>query len=86
MKRTLTVVGVLLLLIYGYLAFVGIEPLDRRPGTLLSGTVAALPQDVRFVDEVGEVTLETRPWYGIPFSVTVVVVSHEGLIYVPLSV
>lgn len=68
---------------YCYLAFIGVEPQDRRPGTLLSGTVAVLPQDVSFVDDVDEITLETLPWYGIPFSVTAVVVSYDGAIYVP---
>ena len=82
-KKILIISGLLLIVGYLYLAFVGIEPKDRRPGTLLSGTVAILPQDVSFVDEVDEITLETQPWYGIPFSVTAVVVSHNGAIYVP---
>ena len=68
---------------YSYLAFIGVEPKDRRPGTLLSGTPATLPLDVSFVDDVAEITLETLPWYGIPFSVTTVVVSYNGGIYVP---
>lgn len=68
---------------YAYLAFVGIEPQDRRPGTLISGTPTILPQEVSFVDDVSEITLETKPWHGIPFSVTAVVVSYDGAIYVP---
>ena len=72
------VVVAIALLAYAYLAFVGIEPKDRRPGTKLSGTTAVLPQDLAFVDNKMEVTLETQPWYGIPFSVTTVIVRHGG--------
>ena len=82
-KKTLITTLTLLVVVYLYLAFVGIEPKDRRPGTLLSGTPAILPHDVSFVDDVAEITLETLPWYGIPFSVTAVVVSYNGAIYVP---
>ncbi len=82
-KRFLISILTLLVVGYVYLAFVGIEPQDRRPGTLLSGSTVPLPTDVSFVDDVGEITLETRPWYGIPFSVTAVVVSYDGAIYVP---
>lgn len=83
LKKILIVSICLLVAGYLYLAFVGVEPKDRRPGTLLAGTVASLPQDLSFLNEVGEITLETRPWYGIPFSVTAVVVAHNGAIYVP---
>jgi hypothetical protein len=33
--------------------------------------------------DVNEVQLETHPWYGIPFSVTVVIVNDRGTLYVP---
>ena len=83
MKKALIITLTLLVVGYFYLAFVGVEPQDRRPGTLLSGTTATLPQDVSFVDDVAEITLETLPWYGIPFSVTAVIVSYSGAMYVP---
>ena len=78
----LSIIG-LLILTYLYLAFIGVEPKDRRPGTLISGEETALPADLSFVDEVNEITLETRPWYGIPFSVTAVIAAHDGHLYVP---
>ena len=78
-------IGLLLAFVAAYVfaAFIGIEPKDRRPGTLMSGVQQALPSDLSFANEVQEVTLETRPWYGIPFSVTVVAVAHNDVLYVP---
>ena len=55
MKRLLLVLLVLMGVTYAGLAFVGVEPQDRRPGTRLDGTVAALPSDLSFTDEVMEV-------------------------------
>ncbi len=81
-----SVVGALIAILvaaYAYLAFVGVEPADRRPGTLLAGTEQPLPMDLSFLDAAMEVELETRPWFGIPFSVTVVVARDENAIYVP---
>ncbi len=83
MKKVLLFSVTLLASVYLYLAYIGIEPQDRRPGTLISGEVRALPGDLSFVADAQKVTLETQPWYGIPFSVTVVAVAHEGRIYVP---
>lgn len=86
LKKVLIGVFVVLLLSWLYLAFIGVEPKDRRPGTLLSGEDAALPADWSFVnqtDTAGEVHLETRPWYGVPFSVTTVIAEDEGSLFVP---
>ena len=85
-KRILIGLLVVLLLTWVYLAFVGVEPLDRRPGTRLSGTLTELPQDWSFVnqmDTAGEVHLETYPWYGVPFSVTTVIAEHNGELVIP---
>ena len=82
-RKILLAIGALLIAAYVYLAFIGIEPLDRRPGTRIAGIDAPLPADVGFVDEVDEITLETYPWYGVPFSITAVIVSHAGALYVP---
>ncbi len=60
------------------------EPHDRTPGTWLSGElVEARIDDWSFTDNHQEIYIETHPWYGIPFSVTVVVASANGKIYSP---
>jgi hypothetical protein len=57
---------------------------DRRPGLWLSGEVeTAAVSDWSFVDAQREIFVETRTWYGIPHSVTTVVVAHNGTLYVP---
>ncbi len=76
---------VLFLLIMAVLVLgvVGIEPKDRRPGTRLAGELTAIPADWSMLADFNEVQLETHPWYGIPFSVTVVIVNDRGVLYVP---
>ena len=60
------------------------EPHDRRPGLWLSGDVVKEPvSDWSFTDAVPEIFLETRTWYGIPHSVTVVCVGVGDKLYVP---
>ena len=60
------------------------EPKDRRPGMWLSGDVVEeMPGDWTFIAEHPEVFIETRPWYGVPFSVTVVIGTRNGKLYVP---
>ncbi len=60
------------------------EPQDRRPGLWLSGELVEAPvADWSFTDEVPEIFVETRTWYGIPHSVTTVCVAHGGSLYVP---
>lgn len=62
----------------------GCEPKDRRPGTWLSGAVETAPiTDWSFVNDQMEVFIETRPWYGVPFSVTTVIAEIEGKVFVP---
>ena len=72
----LVVAGVLL-------ATVGIEPRDRRPGTRLAGTEEPFPDDWAFTDAVQEVHIETRPWFGIPFSVTTVLARDGQDLFAP---
>ena len=62
---------------------VGCEPRDRTPGLWLSGEAAKAPQDWSFVNDHQEVFLETRTWYGIPHSVTVVIAEADGSVFVP---
>ncbi|MFK7912493.1 MAG: hypothetical protein AB8B93_01150 [Pseudomonadales bacterium] len=83
LKKLLLSLLVLALGGYVWLAFIGIEPLDRRPGTLLSGSPAPLPDDWSLLASEQEVHLETRPWFGIPFSVTTVIAHDNGRLYVP---
>lgn len=60
------------------------EPADRRPGMWLSGEAAQeIPDDWSFIAEHEEVFVETHPWYGIPFSVTTVIGTRDGRLYVP---
>jgi len=60
------------------------EPVDRRPGLWLSGEVETAPvSDWSFANDQREIFVETRTWYGIPHSVTTVVVAHNGTLYVP---
>jgi len=61
----------LVLLILGLLV-VGCEPKDVRPGLWLGGELVSLPvEDWRFTDQIDEVFIETRTWYGIPHSTTI---------------
>jgi len=81
-KRHLLTLPVLLLLSVTLLA--ACEPEDRRPGTWLSGEEVAGPiADWSFVNDFQEIFIETHPWYGIPFSVTTVIASADGNVYVP---
>jgi hypothetical protein len=60
------------------------EPVDRRPGLWLSGPVVEGPiEDWRFSDRVQEIFVESRPWWGLPHSVTTVCAAADGALYVP---
>jgi hypothetical protein len=76
-SRTLICLAALMLL-------AACEPKDRRPGTWLSGEVVKeMPSDWSIVADHPEVFIETRPWYGVPFSVTTVIGTRNGKLYVP---
>jgi hypothetical protein len=78
-RRPLLLASVVLLAIAA-----GCEPQDRRPGTWLSGRAAVEPvDDWAFVNDPMEVFVETRPWYGVPHSVTTVIASRNGKVFVP---
>jgi len=50
----------------------GCQPQDVRPGLWLGGENVSSPvEDWRFTDQIEEVFIETRPWYGIPHSTTI---------------
>ncbi|MFT7686595.1 MAG: hypothetical protein ACI9FB_001941 [Candidatus Azotimanducaceae bacterium] len=60
------------------------EPADRTPGMWLSGDlVNDAVSDWTFSNDYMEVQLETHPWYGIPFSVTVVAATTGDKLFVP---
>lgn len=83
MTRLISVTALIVLLLWGLAYAVGVEPVDRRPGTRLAGDVVAMPTDWSFTDSVMEVHLETYPWYGIPFSVTTVLARDGDALFVP---
>ena len=61
-----------------------VDPKDRRPGLSLSGEVEKAPvTNWSFMEGQREIFLETRTWYGIRHSVTVVCAVHNGALYVP---
>ena len=77
MKKTLSVVLFACLLS-------ACEPVDRTPGMWLSGElVTAEITDWTFSNEQREVFLQTHPWYGIPFSITVVAATTGDKLFMP---
>ena len=83
MQKWLLVLGAIILALIGWAAVIGIEPADRRPGTVLAGTVSELPPSWEIIDDVAEVHVETHPWWGIPLSVTVVIGRDGEQLYSP---
>ena len=83
LKRTVWLLLFAGVLLYAGLAFVGIEPKDRRPGTRLSGNPQPIPADWAFTNAFDEVHLQTHPVHGIPFSVTTVLATKNNRLYVP---
>jgi len=74
-----TTIAILLMLVLS-----ACEPADRTPGMWLSGDVETNEiHDWTFSNDHMEVFLETHPWYGIPFSVTVVTATTGDKLFVP---
>ena len=72
------------LLTLSTLLLMACEPKDRRPGTWLSGDlVEERIEDWSFSNEYQEVFVQTHPWYGVPHSVTTVLATANGTLYVP---
>jgi len=60
-----------------------LDPSDRRPGTWLSGEVAAeLPTDWSFTDANKEIAIEVATPYLLPHSVTIWCAALDGALYV----
>ena len=64
-------------------AWMGCQPKDVRPGLWLRGeSVETHVDDWRFTDEIEEIFIETRPWYGLRHSTTIWCVELDGTLYV----
>lgn len=78
--QRLSVVTLSLCLLIGQVAC---QPLDERPGAWLTGQPAEVPvSDWTFTDEIEEIFIETRPWYGIPHSTTIWCAELNGQLYI----
>jgi hypothetical protein len=63
-----------------------VEPSGERPGFGIGGEVTHVRvDDWSFTDEIEEILIETRTWYGIPHSVTIWCVSIQGDLHVGAS-
>jgi len=59
------------------------QPKDVRPGLWLRGDlVEERVDDWRFTEEIEEIFIETRPWYGIPHSTTIWCAERDGNLYI----
>ncbi len=62
---------------------VACQPEDETPGLWLRGEIALeRVDDWRFTNEIEEIFVETRPWYGIPHSTTIWCVELDGELYI----
>ena len=72
---------VLLALLFGLLG--ACEPRDVQPGLWLSGEeVSGTVDDWRFTDQLEEIFIEARPWYGLPHSTTIWCVAFQGSLFI----
>ncbi len=63
--------------------WIGCQPKDVRPGLWLRGeSVEAHLDDWRFTNDIEEIFIETRPWYGLPHSTTIWCAELDGKLYV----
>jgi hypothetical protein len=72
-----------LTLLTSLVAIAACQPKDERFGFALSGDPAPEPVlDWRFTDEIDEIAIQTRTWYGLPHSTTIWCVQVEGRLFV----
>lgn len=84
MKKLLSALIGLLVVLYLAALLVPIDPQERRPGTRLSGELAVQQNpDWSFLEDRTQIYVETRTWYRIPHSVTTVSWASNGHLYVP---
>jgi hypothetical protein len=63
-----------------------IAPRDETPGFGIRGEPTREPvADWSFTEEIEEIQIQTRTWYGIPHSVTIWCVAIDGELYVGAS-
>ena len=61
----------------------GCQPKDVRPGLWVRGEPAGERiTDWSFTDDIEEILIETRPWYGVRHSTTIWCVTLEGELYI----
>ena len=59
------------------------DPVGNRPGSWLRGDAVGTPvADWTFTDDEGEIFIETRLWYALPYSVTIWCAELDGTLYV----
>ncbi len=64
-------------------AVLGCQPEDETPGLWLRGEIALTRvDDWRFTNDIEEIFVETRSWYGIPHSTTIWCVELGGELYI----
>jgi hypothetical protein len=64
------------------LRVVGLDPHERRPGLWLTGERVTSPvADWSFTDTYPTIYIQTRSRYGLPHSVTITCVAHNGQLY-----
>ena len=86
MKRVLLISVAVLIALYIAVIYIPIDPVERRPGTRLSGDLAPMDavEDTQwpFVQGRTRAWLETRTWYLVPHSITVSAWVDDGVLYV----
>ncbi|MYK45953.1 MAG: hypothetical protein F4029_06975 [Gammaproteobacteria bacterium] len=83
MKRIAIVVGVLVVVLYLIAIVLPIDPVERRPGTSLSGDLAVdQDTDWGFVEGRTRAWIETHTRYLVPHSITVSAWADNGNLYV----
>lgn len=83
MKRIAIVVAVLIVVFYVVAIVLPVDPVERRPGTRLSGDLAVDQQtDWGFLEGRTRAWIETRTRYLVPHSITVSAWADGGRLYV----
>ncbi|MCY3620221.1 MAG: hypothetical protein OXH68_00745 [Gammaproteobacteria bacterium] len=83
MKRILIVAGVIALVLYLVAIVLPVDPVERRPGTSLSGDLAVdQDTDWGFVEGRTRAWVETHTRYLVPHSITVSAWADDGKLYV----
>lgn len=72
--------------VYLLAAWLPVEPVDRRPGLGLAAPAGTYGDaTMAAVSGRQEVHLETRPWHGIPHSVTTILWRDGEFLYIPCA-